>query len=113
MADAVLSDREIQDRLKELSEWSVVEGVLRRVYRTGGWQASMLVAGAIGYICEAADHHADVLVTWPSVTVSLSTHSAGGITGKDVEVARLIERQVTWRPEAGSALAGSSQPLVS
>jgi 4a-hydroxytetrahydrobiopterin dehydratase len=72
----------------------------------------MLVANAIAFICEAADHHADLTVTWPKVGVALSTHSAGGITDKDFEVARLIERQVTWRPGADSPLKGPEKPFV-
>ena len=44
--------------------------------------------------------------------VALSTHSAGGITAKDFEVATLIETQVTWKPGAGSALAGPKKPFV-
>ena len=56
------------------------------------WRGSVLVANAIAFICEAADHHADLTVTWPRVGVALSTHSAGGITARDIEVASLIER---------------------
>ncbi len=72
----------------------------------------MLVANAIAFICEAADHHADVLVTWPKVEVALSTHSEGGITEKDFEVAGLIEAQVTWKPGQGSSLTGPRKPFV-
>lgn len=112
MSDRALNPDEIGAGLQGLHGWSSTEGVLRRVYQTDGWRVSMLVANAIGFICEAADHHADVLVTWPKVTVSLSTHSAGGITAKDFEVARLIEGQVTWRPGSDSALDGPKKPLV-
>ncbi len=110
--DRVLHGPEVAERLKALPAWRVEEGALRRSYRTDGWRASMLVANAIGFICEAADHHADLLVTWPSVGVALSTHSAGGITAKDFEVAGLIERQVTWRPGEGSSLTGPAKPVV-
>ena len=72
----------------------------------------MLITNAIGFICEAADHHADLTVTWPSVGVALSTHSAGGITEMDFEVARLIEAQVGWKPGAGSPLTGPARPFV-
>jgi 4a-hydroxytetrahydrobiopterin dehydratase len=72
----------------------------------------MLVANAIAFLCEAADHHADLSVTWPSVAVALSTHSAGGITAKDFEVAALIEAQITWRPPPGSSLTGPAKPFV-
>jgi pterin-4a-carbinolamine dehydratase len=106
MNDRPLSEAQIAAGLAELAGWVHREGVIRRVYQTDGWRSSVLVANAIAFLCEAADHHADVLMTWPSVTVSLSTHSAGGITAKDLEVAGLIERAVTWAPGAGSALTG-------
>lgn len=110
--DHALGADAIATRLRDLPGWTLTDGVIRRNYQTDGWRASMLVANAVAFICEAADHHADLLVTWPKVTVSLSTHSAGGITAKDFEVAILIERHLAWRPPAGSSLAGSAQPLV-
>jgi pterin-4a-carbinolamine dehydratase len=107
-----LTRPEIDERLRSLVGWTYTDGAIRRTYQTDGWRASLLVTNAIAYVCEAADHHADILVTWPKVSVALSTHSAGGITTLDFEVAGLIERQVTWKPPAGSALAGPSQPIV-
>lgn len=110
--EPVLTLDEITRALAELPGWTHAEGAIRRTYRTGGWRGSLLVANAIGFVCEAADHHADLLVTWPAVQVALSTHSAGGITAKDIEVARLIEAQVTWHPGPGSALAGPAEPIA-
>ena len=107
-----LTQPEIEARLRSLAGWAYTDEAIRRTYQTDGWRGSLLVTNAIAYICEAADHHADILVTWPKVSVALSTHSAGGITELDFEVAGLIERQVTWTPPAGSALAGPSQPIV-
>lgn len=107
-----LSADQARSALAALAGWSVGDGAITRTYETGGWRGSMLVANAIAFVCEAADHHADVLVTWPRVRVTLSTHSAGGITPKDLEVARLIEAHLTWRPPAGSSLTGSAEPLV-
>ena len=108
-----LSDDEIAARVRTLGAgWRHEGGALRRTYHTDGWRGSMLVANAVGFICEAADHHADLTVTWPNVEVALSTHSAGGITEKDFEVAALIETQVTWKPPAGSNLKGPPKPLV-
>ncbi|MGQ0703717.1 MAG: 4a-hydroxytetrahydrobiopterin dehydratase [Gemmatimonadales bacterium] len=108
-----LTGEQIGDRLRNLGAgWSHEAGALRRTYQTDGWRGSMLVANAIAFICEAADHHADLTVTWPKVEVALSTHSAGGITEKDFEVAKLIEAQVTWKPQAGSSLKGPAKPFV-
>lgn len=110
--EPALSETEITSRLGSLPKWAYERGAIRRTYKTDGWRGSMLVANAIAFICEAADHHADLSVTWPSVGVALSTHSAGGITPKDFEVAGLIERQVTWRPGPGSDVKGPAKPFV-
>ena len=55
-------------------------GWLRRKYSTDGWPATLMLVSAIGYLCEAAWHHADLSVTWGKVWVKLKTHSEGGIT---------------------------------
>jgi 4a-hydroxytetrahydrobiopterin dehydratase len=110
--EAALSEQEVLGRLAALPGWELRDGAIRRTYQTDGWRGSVLVANAIAFICEAADHHADLTVTWPRVGVALSTHSAGGITAKDFEVATLIERQVMWKPPAGSSLTGPAKPFV-
>ncbi len=110
--ERALSQEEVDRKLQGLGHWRHENGAIRRSYPTDGWRGSLLVANAIGFICEAADHHADVLVTWPRVDVALSTHSAGGITEKDFEVARLIEAQIRWKPAAGSSLSGPAKPFV-
>lgn len=110
--DVALTEAQIVKRLESLAGWDYSDGAIRREYPTDGWRGSMLVANAIGFICEAAGHHADLLVTFPKVSVGLSTHSAGGITVKDFEVARLIERQVLWTPGDDSHLTGPKKPFV-
>jgi len=110
--DKALSDDEIQIRLGQLRAWEYKDAALRRVYQTDGWRGSLLVANAIAFICEASDHHADLTVTWPKVGVALSTHSAGGITTKDFEVAGMIETTVLWKPPADSSLKGPAKPFV-
>jgi 4a-hydroxytetrahydrobiopterin dehydratase len=114
MADKerALSEAEIGDGLGQLKGWEYSDGAIRRSYQTDGWRGSMLVANAIAFICESADHHADVTVTWPRVSVALSTHSAGGITPKDFEVAGLIEATLLWNPPVGSNLKGPAKPFV-
>ena len=71
----------------------------------------MLLVNLIAFYAEAADHHPDLAVSWPSVTVRLNTHSAGGITAKDIELARVIEQQANWRP-AGGALTGTTKKWI-
>ena len=99
------------DRLKELPGWYLEDGWIRRVYKTDGWPTTLMLVNAIGYLSEAAYHHPDLSVTWGRLTVKLSTHSAGGITDKDFELARKIEDVVLWRPSGGS-LEGTPNKFV-
>jgi 4a-hydroxytetrahydrobiopterin dehydratase len=98
--EKVYSDDEIKTKLKELglNEWYMEDGWLRRKYTTGGWSITLLLANAIGYICEAAYHHADLSISYAKLWVKLMTHSAGGITDKDFALAKKIEQDVLWRP---------------
>src|SRR5438445_11423882 len=104
----VYTAEEIQARIKELglSEWYLEEGWLRRKYNTDGWPTTLMLTNAIGFLCEAAWHHADLAITWAKLWGQLKTHPAGGITDKDSALASKIEDVVLWRPEPGGALEG-------
>jgi 4a-hydroxytetrahydrobiopterin dehydratase len=106
--EPVFSDAEIAGKLKEsgLANWYLEDGMLRRKYTTDGWPTTLMLTNAIGFICEAADHHADLSVTWGKLWVKLKTHSAGGITEKDFALAQKIEEVVLWRPAKGGPLRG-------
>jgi 4a-hydroxytetrahydrobiopterin dehydratase len=110
----VYSDEEITAKLGELglAEWYLEEGWLRRKFNTDGWPTTLMAVNAIGFLCEAAWHHADLSVTWGKLWVKLKTHSAGGITDKDFALARKIEEVVLWRPEPGGALEGTPNKFV-
>ena len=108
------ADTEIAAKLQEqgLTEWHLEEGWLRRKYTTDGWPSTLMLTNAIGYLCEAAWHHADLAVTWGKLWVKLKTHSAGGITDKDFALAMKIEEVVLWRPPAGGPLEGTPNKFV-
>ncbi len=108
-----LSDAEISDRLKRLPGWRLENGAIVRDYPTDGWPTTLMLVNAIGFFAEAADHHPDLAVSWGKVQVKLWTHSAGGITASDMELAALIEQTALWRPKAGaSALRGTTKKFV-
>jgi len=96
-------DAGIADKLKDLPGWFYENGWIRRHYKTDGWPTTLMLVNTIGYLAEAAYHHPDLTVTWAKVTVKLSTHSAGGVTDKDFELARKLDEVALWRP-SGSAL---------
>ncbi|HET8712782.1 MAG TPA: 4a-hydroxytetrahydrobiopterin dehydratase [Gemmatimonadales bacterium] len=107
-----LSAAEISEQLEDLPNWRLEHGAIVRDYETDGWPTTLMLVNAIGYFAEAADHHPDLVVSWGKVQVRLWTHSAGGVTASDVELARLIEQTAQWRPRAGSALRGTSKKFV-
>jgi 4a-hydroxytetrahydrobiopterin dehydratase len=108
------SAEEVQARLKEmgLDAWYLEDGWLRRKLNTDGWPTTLMLVNAVGFLCEAAYHHADLNVTWGKIWIKLMTHSAGGITDKDFALARKIEDVALWRPEAGGALEGTPNKFV-
>ena len=104
----------VEAKLKEagLDSWYLEDGWIRRKYNTDGWPSTLMAVNAIGYLCEAAYHHADLTVTWGKLWVKLRTHSEGGITDKDFALARRIEDVVLWRPKDDGALQGTPNKFV-
>lgn len=112
MSKTPLSDADITARLRELPGWRVEHGALTRDLKTDGWPTTLMVVNAIGFLAEAADHHPDLQVSWGSVRIALSTHTAKGITEKDFALAHEMDRLALWRPAAGGALSGTRREWV-
>src|SRR6478752_630085 len=89
-------ETQIAERLKALPGWYYEDKWIRRVYKTDGWPTTLMLVNAIGFAAEAAYHHPDLTVTWGRIVVKLTTHSAGGITGKDFALAHRIEETALW-----------------
>jgi len=103
----VYTEAETTARLVELglAEWYLEDGWIRRKYNTDGWPQTLMVVNAIGFLCEAAFHHADLAVSWGKLWVKLQTHDHGGITDKDFQMALKIEEVILYRPAEGTKLA--------
>jgi 4a-hydroxytetrahydrobiopterin dehydratase len=110
----VYTEADIPAKLREwgLEDWYLEDGWLRRKYNTDGWPTTLLLTNTIGYLCEAAWHHADLAITWGKLWVKLKTHSHGGITDKDFALAKKIEEVVLWRPPPGGPLEGTPNKFV-
>lgn len=109
--DSAYSDAKIAERLGTLAGWRYEDQAIRRLYETDGWPVTLMLVNALGFAAEAADHHPDLTVTYRRVGVALSTHSAGGITAKDFELAKKFDEIALWRP-AGGALTGTLDKFV-
>lgn len=90
---ALLSDDQISAALTDLPGWTR-EGVsLRRAVTFSTFLDGIDAVRRIAEHAESVDHHPDIDIRWRTVTFVLSTHSAGGITEKDVALARAIDSQ--------------------
>ncbi|MEU3482830.1 4a-hydroxytetrahydrobiopterin dehydratase [Streptomyces sp. NPDC033754] len=87
-----LSQKEIEDRLRELPGWSVEGDRLSRTYRLGDHFAATALVVHVAQIQQELDHHSDLTLGYNTVALSVNTHSAGGtVTEKDFELAELVE----------------------
>jgi len=95
-----LRNSEIQQRLvDDLGKWELVDGKIARTYTSKGWPGTLMLVNTIACLAEVAWHHPELAVSYKSVTVELTTHSSGGVTARDLELAKQIEETLMWRSE--------------
>lgn len=109
--ERVYSEAEVESYLRQhLPHWKLAGGYIVRKFRTYSWKATLMVVNTIGHLAEAAWHHPDVQASYAAVEVKLQTHSARGITDKDLALAAKIEEVVLWRPgKQGGPLEGTPE----
>jgi 4a-hydroxytetrahydrobiopterin dehydratase len=73
-------------------DWRYALGRIEASFRCGSFEGAADLARAIAGAAERADHHPDLDIRYSKVRVTLSTHSEGGVTAKDLDLARTIER---------------------
>ena len=99
MRETTLDEGAVAERLRqELPQWRLEDGWITRTYKTHSWKGTLMVINAVGHLAEAAWHHPDITASYAWVEVRLTTHSAKGLTEKDLALARKIEEVVTWQP---------------
>ena len=87
----LLSDIEIQRELASLSGWSRKGNEITKTFTFDGFPGSLDFAQAIVPVAEGMNHHPDLDIRYNRVTVRLSTHDQGGVTGKDLALAKSID----------------------
>ena len=88
---APLGDSEIEARLAEHPGWVREGAAIRKRFKRGDFVGSVNFVQSLVEPAEAMNHHPDLEISWDTVTVSLSTHSEGGITAADFELAAKID----------------------
>jgi 4a-hydroxytetrahydrobiopterin dehydratase len=89
---ARLSDEEIDDRLSGLDGWGRDGDAIRRQFELDDFKGSVDFVNRLTPEAEDMNHHPDLEISWNKVTVSITTHSEGGLTENDFELAARISR---------------------
>ncbi len=87
----LLDDQEIRTRLDELRGWTREGDVIRKTYTLDTFPEAIAFVNRIAEVAQKADHHPDIDIRFDRVACSLSTHSEGGLTGRDFDLARTID----------------------
>ena len=86
-----LSDSEIGNRLASLPGWTLKDGKLHREYKFADFVTAFSFMTRVALVAEKRDHHPEWFNVYNKVVVDLTTHDAGGISDKDVELAKAME----------------------
>ncbi len=90
-AMARLGDRTIKQRLARLKGWKQAGNTIQKQYTFANFKEAMFFVAGVAAVAERLGHHPDITSNYNRVTLSLSTHDAGGVTGKDFDLAKRIE----------------------
>ena len=87
---ARLSDEEIEEHLSGLEGWEREGEAIRRTFKLDDFKGSVDFVNRLTPVAEEMNHHPDLAISWDQVTVTITTHSEGGLTANDFELARRI-----------------------
>jgi 4a-hydroxytetrahydrobiopterin dehydratase len=90
MTAEILTQEQLATELAATPGWIVSDAQLTRTLTRTDFRDALLFVNAVGYLAERANHHPDVHIAWNTVTLTLSTHSAGGLTSTDFDLAREV-----------------------
>ena len=92
MSRTLLNDEELREGLRELNPgWSVAEKALVRTIEFSSFLTAVRFISELAPVAEQLDHHPDLRLSWRTVELSLSTHSAGGLTLLDLKLAHELD----------------------
>ncbi len=93
MSDATLTNDQIE--AENLTDWRPLLNALRTRFRTGNFATGLRLVNLIGEAAEEANHHPDLDLRYPHLNVKLFSHDAGGVTERDIALARRISELAT------------------
>ena len=91
-----MTQAQMAAKLPEVGDWSPVgDDALQRTYRFENFVDAMAFVNRVAELAEELQHHPDIMIRYNKVTLTLSTHDAGGVTEKDFGFARAADEHVT------------------
>jgi 4a-hydroxytetrahydrobiopterin dehydratase len=87
-----LTQEDIDARLKEFEAWSVSGDALQRTLSFDDFNKAMSFVNRVAELAEDQQHHPDIMIRYNKVTLTLTTHDAGGLTEKDFAMAEAVDR---------------------
>jgi 4a-hydroxytetrahydrobiopterin dehydratase len=88
-----LSDDQVTSLLEDRNSWSELNGSIQRTFQFKDFVAAMAFVNEMADHAEEVQHHPDILIRYNKVTLTLSTHDAGGITDKDFDFASFADER--------------------
>ena len=88
---AKLAQEDIEQRLEKFPEWSLTGDAIQRTLKFDDFVHAMAFVNKVADLAERAQHHPDIMVRYSKVTLTVSTHDAGGLTEKDFDLATQID----------------------
>jgi 4a-hydroxytetrahydrobiopterin dehydratase len=88
--DTLLDDTRIRERLAALDGWDRTGDAIAKQFRFATFADAIAFVNRVAVLAEAADHHPDIDIRFDAVLLTLSTHSAGGLTMRDFDLAERI-----------------------
>ena len=89
-----LGEPQLRAGLARLPQWELAQGKLRRELAFADFSAAFAFMTRVALLCEKADHHPDWSNSWNKVAIELTSHDAGGLTQRDLDLAAAIEALV-------------------
>ena len=89
-----LAQQDIEHRLAKFPEWSLTGDAIQRTFNFDTFLEAMSFVVRIAELAEDLGHHPDILIRYNKVTLTVSTHDAGGLTEKDFELARQADTAI-------------------
>jgi 4a-hydroxytetrahydrobiopterin dehydratase len=90
----IVTFEQLEDELRQLSGWGHVDGSIQKHFQFESFMAGIEFVNSVAALSEQSNHHPDIDIRYTKIIITLSTHSEGGVTEKDLKLAKDIDKLV-------------------